>query len=54
MPRRAKGRDSTCAGHAQAPAEKQSGLSAMVNAISPRDALEARLTKGRQKLYSKH
>src|SRR6476646_9793678 len=46
----AKARVSTCAGHAQASAGKRSGLSAMDNAISPRDALEARLTKGRRKL----
>ena len=50
----AKARDSTCAGHAQASAGKRSGLSAMGNAISPRDALETRLTKGRQKLHSEH
>jgi hypothetical protein len=50
----AKARDSTCAGHAQASAGKRSGLSAMDNAISPRDALEARLTKGRRKLRSEH
>jgi hypothetical protein len=50
----AKARDSTCAEHAQASAGKRSGLSAMGNAISPRDALEARLTKGRQKLHSEH
>ena len=49
-----KARDSTCAGHAQASAGKRSGLSAMGDAISPRDALEARLTKGRQKLHSEH
>jgi hypothetical protein len=50
----AKARDSICGGHAQASAGKRSGSSAMGNAISPRDALEARLTKGRQKLRSGH
>jgi hypothetical protein len=50
----AKVPDSTCAGHAQASAGKRSGLFATGNAISPRDALEARLTKGRQKLHSEH
>ena len=45
----AKAQGSTCAGHAQASAAKPSGLSATGDAISPRDALEARLTKGRRK-----
>jgi hypothetical protein len=50
----AKVHGSTCAGHAQASGGKPCGLSATGNAISPRDALEARLTKGLQKVRSKH
>ena len=50
----AKVHGSTYAGHAQASAGKPCGLSATGNAISPRDALEARLTKGRQKVRSEH
>jgi hypothetical protein len=49
----AKAHDSTCAEHVQASAGKRSGLSATGNAISPRAALEARLTKGRRNLLSK-
>jgi hypothetical protein len=50
----AKVHGSICAGHAQASAGKPCGLSATGNAISPRDALEARLTKGLRKARSKH
>jgi hypothetical protein len=50
----AKVHGSICAGHAQASAGKPCGLSAMGDAISPRDALEARLTKGLRKVRSKH
>jgi hypothetical protein len=45
---------SICAGHAQASAGKPYGLSAMGNAISPRDALEARLAKDRRKPHNEH
>ena len=50
----AKARGSTCAAPAQASAGKPYGSSAMGAAISPRDALEARLTKAHQKQHSKH
>ena len=50
----AKAHGSTCGEHAQASAGKRSGLSATGNGISPRAALEARLTKGRRKLRSEH
>jgi hypothetical protein len=50
----AKVHDSTCAGHAQTSAGKPYGSSATGNAISPRDALEARLTKGLRKVRSEH
>jgi hypothetical protein len=50
----AKAPGSNCAVLAQASAAKQYGSSAMGGAISPRDALETRLTKGRLKLHSKH
>ena len=46
----AKGHDSISAGRAQASGVKPCGLSATANAISPRDALAARLTKDRQSL----
>jgi hypothetical protein len=50
----AKAHDSTCAGHAQASGAKPCGLSATGNAISPRDALEIRLTKGLRKMRNEH
>jgi hypothetical protein len=50
----AKVHGSTCAGHDQASGAKPCGLSATGNAISPRDALEARLTRGLQKVRSEH
>jgi hypothetical protein len=49
-----KVRASICAGHAQASAGKPCGLSATADAISPRDALEARLAKGLRKERNKH
>src|SRR5258708_5170751 len=51
---KAKVQGSTCAGLAQVSAGKPCGSSAMGNTISPRDALEARLTKGPRKPHSKH
>jgi hypothetical protein len=50
----AKDHDSICAGHAQGSGGKPCGLSATGNAISPRDALEARLTKGLRKMRNEH
>src|ERR1700690_3559630 len=50
----AKVQDSTCAAPVQASGAGPCGSSATGNAITPRDALEIRLTKGRQKSHSKH
>jgi len=46
----AKAPDSIYAAHAPGSGARRSGLSETGNAISPRDALEARLTKDRQSL----
>jgi hypothetical protein len=50
----AKAHDSICAGRAQGSGARRSGLSGTGDAISPRDALEARLTKGLRKRHSEH
>jgi hypothetical protein len=50
----AKAHDSISVDHAQASGAKPSGLSATGNTISPRAALEARLTKGLRKMPSEH
>src|ERR1700730_17889774 len=50
----AKAHDSICAGRAQGSGARWSGLSGTGDAISPRDALEARLTKGLPKRHSEH
>jgi hypothetical protein len=46
----AKGHGSTCAAPGQPLGDKPSGSSGTAGAISPRDALATRLTKGRPKL----
>ena len=50
----ARAHDSICAGRAQGSGARRSGLSGTGDAISPRDALEARLTKGLRKRHSEH
>src|SRR6266566_3909922 len=50
----AKAPDSICAGRAPGSGARRSGLSETGNAISPRDALEARLTKGLRTRRSEH
>jgi hypothetical protein len=49
----AKGQGFTCVAPAPTSGGKRSGSSAMDGAISPRDALQARLTKDRRKQHSK-
>jgi hypothetical protein len=50
----AKGHASTCVAPAQALAGKPSGSSATAGGITPRDALQARLTKARPQPHNKH